>query len=528
MGTERSPGPGDSASRQQRAEKAIGRTAAMNGQGKSDECVVPVKPANEDLPRWVWAKEQAEGRRSAKRNSGQDTTSRAQHRNHGVSPVLAWVREKARKDKKAKFTSLYHHLDPSKLRHAFERLKQDAAPGVDGEVWKEFQEHKEERLKSLFDRLQAGTYRAKPARRVYIPKPDGRQRPLGIAALEDKIVQGAVVEVLNAIYEEDFLGFSYGFRPGRSQHRALDAWATALTEKKVNWVIDLDVCSFFDRLSHSWLVKFLQHRISDKRILRLIQKWLRAGVLEDGEWKPTEMGSPQGATISPLLANVYLHYVFDLWADHWRKHQATGEVVIIRFADDGVVGFEKEGDARRFLEQLRERMQKFQLELHPKKTRLVRFGRFAGRDCHKEGRRNPETIAFLGFTHICGRSSKGKFLLLRHTIARRQRAKLQEIKRELKSRRHDSIPEQGRWLRRVVTGHYNYYGVPSNANSLAKFRRKVAWHWLRSLRRRSQRHRLTWERMSRIAVQWLPPARVCHPWPWDRFHATTQGKSRVR
>lgn len=519
MGTERSPGSVDCVSSQQRAEKAIGHTAAMNDQGKSDEPVVSEKPVNEDLPLWALFKEQAERRGSAKRNSNQDSTSRAQHRKHGVSPVLDWVRVKARKDKKAKFTSLYHHLDPSKLRHSFERLKQDAAPGVDGEVWKEFQERREERLNSLFDRLQAGTYRAKPARRVYIPKPDGRQRPLGVAALEDKIVQGAMVEVLNAVYEEDFLGFSYGFRPGRSPHRALDAWATALTEKKVNWVIDLDVCSFFDRLCHSWLVRFLQHRIVDKRILRLIQKWLRAGILEDGQWKPTEMGSPQGATVSPLLANVYLHYVFDLWADHWRKHQATGEVVIIRFADDGVVGFEKEGDARSFLEQLRERMQKFQLELHPDKTRLVRFGRFAGRDCHQEGRRKPETLAFLGFTHICGRSCKGKFLLLRHTIAKRQKAKLKEIKRVLQSRRHDPIPEQGCWLKRVVAGHYNYYGVPTNVRALMQFRRDVTRHWLRSLRRRSQRHRLNWKRMNRIAVQWLPPARICHPWPTDRFRA---------
>ena len=335
-------------------------------------------------------------------------------------PSWPGCERKREQDRKVKFTSLYHHLDPVRLRQAFLRLERSAAPGVDGEVWKDFHEHQEVRIKSLYDRLQAGTYRAQPARRVYIPKSDGRQRPLGIAALEDKIVQGAVVEVLNAIYEEDFLGFSYGFRPGRSQHRALDAWAVALTTRNVNWVLDLDVRSFFDRLSQTWLVKFLQHRIADPRMLRLIQKWLKAGVLEDGQWKAVETGSPQGATVSPLLANVYLHYVFDLWAEHWRKHHATGDVVIVRFADDGVIGFEKEADARGFLEQLRERMRKFELELHPEKTRLIRFGRFAGQNCHQEGRRKPETLAFLGFTHICGRSSKGRFLLVRHTIAKRQ------------------------------------------------------------------------------------------------------------
>ena len=360
MGTERSPDSTEGISPLQRAGKAKSHTAATNGLGKSDESIVSMKPANEDLPRWAWAKEQAERRDSTKRNPDQDGTPRTQRRNHDVSPVLAWVREKARQDRKVKFTSLYPHLDPVRLSQAFLRLERSAAPGGEGEVWKDFHEHQEVRIKSLYDRLQAGTYRAQPVRRVYLPKSDGRQRPLGIAALEDKIVQGAVVEVLNAIYEEDFLGFSSGFRPGRSQHRALDAWAVALTTRNVNWVLDLDVRSFFDRLSQTWLVKFLQHRIADPRMLRLIQKWLKAGVLEDGQWKAVETGSPQGATVSPLLANVSLHYVFDLWAEPWRKHHATGDVVIVRFADDGVIGFEKEADARGFLEQLRERMRKFE------------------------------------------------------------------------------------------------------------------------------------------------------------------------
>jgi len=528
MGTGRSPGSTDGASDPQRVEKAHGPTATTNGQGKSDEPVVSKKPANEDLPLWAWAKEQAEKRGSAKGNPDQSGTSRTQSRKQGVSPVLAWVREKAKQDRKMRFTSLYHHLDPSRLRNAFERLQPKAAPGVDGEVWKEFREQKEARLKSLFDRLQAGTYRAKPARRVYIPKPDGRQRPLGIAALEDKIVQSAVIEVLNAIYEEDFLGFSYGFRPGRSPHRALDAWATAVTTRKVNWVLDLDVCSYFDRISHEWLVKFLRHRIADPRMLRLIQKWLGAGILEEGEWKPTEAGSPQGATVSPLLANVYLHYVLDLWADYWRKHHATGEVVIVRYADDAVIGFEKEEEARSFLEQLRTRMAKFQLELHPEKTRLIRFGRTAGRDCKRDKRRKPETLAFLGFTHVCGRSRAGKFQLKRLTITKRQRAKLKEINGELKARRHDPLLEQGRWLRQVVSGYFNYYGVPTNYNSLQQFRKEVVRHWRRSLIRRGQRHRMNWTRMYHLANHWLPLPRISHPWPEARFRATTQGKSRVR
>lgn len=486
-----------------------------------------MKPANEDLPLWAWAEEQAERRDSAKRNPEQDGTSRTQCRKHDVSPVLSRVREKAKQDRKTRFTALFHYLHLPRLQRAFERLQPKAAPGVDGEVWQTYREQMGERLQSLLARLHNGTYRAKPSRRVYIPKPDGRQRPLGIAALEDKIVQGAVVEVLNAIYEVDFLGFSYGFRPERSPHRALDAWATALWIRKISWVLDLDIRSYFDKVSHEWLLRFLQHRIADPRMLRLIQKWLKAGVLEGEQWKPSQEGTPQGATVSPLLANVYLHYVFDLWAEHWRKHHAGGEVSIVRFADDAVIGFEKEEDARGFLEQLRTRMQKFQLELHPEKTRLVRFGRFARAKCEREGRK-PETIAFLGFTHICGHTRSGKYLLMRHTIKKRQRAKLREIRDELMARRHDPIPRQGLWLRQVVRGYYNYYGVPTNSRPMRQFREEVLKAWLFALRRRSQRHRLSWERMGILSDRWLPRARLCHPWPWDRFHATTQGKSRVR
>jgi group II intron reverse transcriptase/maturase len=288
-----------------------------------------------------------------------------------------------------------------RLREAYLALKRKAAAGVDGVTWEAYGQDLEAHLAGLDERVHCGTYRAKPSRRVYIPKSDGRQRPLGIAALEDKIVQRAVVEVLSAIYEADFLGFSYGFRPGRSQHDALDALATAITRKKVNWVLDADIRGFFDAIAHEWMVKFVKHRIADKRIVRLIQKWLAAGVLENEKWSATPEGTPQGATVSPLLANVYLHYALDQWVQHWREHVAAGETIIVRFADDFVVGFQHESGAVRFRADLQKRLEQFGLELHPEKTRLIRFGRFADRDRRRLGEGAPETFEFLGFTHIC-------------------------------------------------------------------------------------------------------------------------------
>jgi RNA-directed DNA polymerase len=376
--------------------------------------------------------------------------------------------------------------------------------------------------------VRAGRYRASPSRRAYIPKADGRSRPLGIATLEDKIVQRAVVEVLNAVYEVDFRGFSYGFRPGRSPHDALDALAAGIYKKKVNWVLDADIRDFFTRLDRDWLEKFLEHRIADRRVLRLIGKWLGAGVIEDGNWSPTEQGSPQGASVSPLLANVYLHYVFDLWADWWRR-RAHGDVIIVRFADDVTVGFEHRQDAERFGSELRDRFAKFGLELHPDKTRLIEFGRFAAERRAKRGLGKPETFEFLGFTHICGKSRSGQFWLRRITIGKRMRAKLlHEVNDELKQRRHRPIPEQGRWLASVVRGHLAYYAVPGNIRAVKSFRNQVTRHWLAALRNRSQRHRLTWDRMNRLAEQWLPPARILHPYPDTRFDARTQGRSPVR
>jgi group II intron reverse transcriptase/maturase len=363
---------------------------------------------------------------------------------------------------------------------------------------------------------------------VFIPKPDGRLRPLGVASLEDKILQRAVVEVLNAIYEEDFLGFSYGFRPGRSQHDALDALAAGITRKKVSYVLDADISDFFTGLDQSWLVKFLEHRIADKRVLRLIQKWLRAGVIEDGVWSKTEAGTAQGASVSPLLSNVFLHYVFDLWADQWRRRNARGDVILVRFADDYVAGFEHREDAERFLADLRDRFAEFGLVLHPEKTRLIEFGRFAAERRQARGLRKPETFEFLGFTHICAKGRHGRFKVRRVTSKKKMRAKLKSVKTEMRLRMHDPIPEQGRWLARVLQGHYEYYAVPDNIEAMRGFRERVIRHWRHALSRRSQKGRLTWERTRCLADRWLPQPRILHPWPNVRFDARTQGRSPVR
>jgi len=392
---------------------------------------------------------------------------------------------------------------------------------VDQVTWEAYGQDLRANLEDLLGRVHSGAYRASPSRRAYIPKADGRQRPLGIATLEDKIVQRAVVEVLNAIYEVDFLGFSYGFRPGRSPHQALDALAVGLKQKKVNWVLDADIRNFFGELDRAWLERFLEHRIADKRVLRLIRKWLNAGVIENGEWSQTTEGSPQGASVSPLLANVYLHYVFDRWARQWRHRKARGDVIIVRFADDFLAGFEHQGDAKQFLRDLRERFAKFGLELHPDKTRLIEFGRFAAERRAARGVGKPETFDFLGFTHICAKTKTGRFRVRRITISKRMRAKLREVKDQLRRRRHQPVPMQGEWLASVVRGHLAYYAVPGNSRAIHAFRTQVIRHWCAALRDRSQRHRLTWTRMNRLATRWLPPARVLHPYPEDRFYATT-------
>jgi group II intron reverse transcriptase/maturase len=435
-----------------------------------------------------------------------------------VSPGLDRVRKAARQRKKEKFTALLHHVTIDLLRDAFLALKRRAAPGVDGVTWQDYEADLEHNLQNLHARVHRGTYRAQPVRRRYISKLDSdKLRPLGIAALEDKIVQRAVVVVLNAIYEADFLGFSYGFRPGRGQHDALDALSVAIGGNRVNWILDADIRSFFDGLSQEWLVRFLEHRIGDERVIRLVRKWLKAGVLEEGEWSVSEMGTPQGAVASPLLANVYLHYVFDLWAQQWRRREATGNVILVRFADDIVAGFEHEADARRFWDAMRTRFEQFGLELHGEKTRLLEFGRYAAARRRRRGLGKPETFKFLGFTFICGTSRRGSFQLQRKSRRDRMRATLRDLKEQLRRRMHDSIPDQGRWLRAVVTGYFAYHAVPTNVRSLGAFRYHVVNLWRRTLRRRSQKADMPWDRMTSIADAWLPPPRILHPWPSARF-----------
>jgi RNA-directed DNA polymerase len=498
-----------------RLEKATSYKTSMYASGESDEPVVPAKRLNKEEQSLA---ESVEGSGSTKGNTDEAFTRRTQGRER-VSQGLGGVREAARRDKKQKFTALLHHVTTGLLRDSYDSLKRTAAPGVDGMTWQQYGEGLEGRLQDLHDRIHSGAYRAQPSRRTYIPKADGRQRPLGIAALEDKIVQQAVVTVLNQIYEEDFLGFSYGFRPGRGQHDALDALTVGLRRKKVNWVLDLDVRGFFDNVSHEWLVKFVEHRVADRRIIRLIQKWLKAGVTEEGEWKETEVGTPQGAVASPLLANIYLHYVFDLWVNQWRRKSAHGDMIVVRYADDAVLGFQHRKDAEAFLEQLRERMRKFGLELHPEKTRMIEFGRFAeDRKRRREGK--PETFDFLGFTHICGKTRKGNwFTVRRQTIKKRLRGTLQEIRQELRKRWHERIAETGKWLRSVVQGYLTYHAVPGNFAALQTFRREVARMWLEALRRRSQRDRLPWEKFSSIIDRYLPLPRILQPEPGARFDA---------
>jgi group II intron reverse transcriptase/maturase len=463
-----------------------------------------------------------EGRGLTKGNLQQQNASRTQRRKDAPS-ALERIRQAASKDKEMRFTALFHHIyAPEALRTAYLCLKREAAPGVDGETWRHYGEALEDNLQNLSHRLKQGTYRAMPVRRVYIPKADGRLRPLGVTALEDKIVQRAAVEVMNAIYETDFLGFSYGFRPRRSQHNALDALYTGLLTKKVNWVLDLDIRGFFDAISHEWLVKFIAHRIADRRVVRLIQKWLNAGVLEDGKRIRMEEGTPQGGSASPLLANIYLHYVFDLWAQAWRQKQAHGDVIVLRYADDIVVGFQNEVDAKQFRAELAGRFGKFSLELHPDKTRLLEFGPFAARNRKRRGEGKPETFDFLGFTHICGKKrGNGYFTVIRQTIRKRQQAKLNSVKAELRQRMHAPIRDTGKWLRSVVSGHIRYYGVPMNSHALKTFRFKVGWLWHRALSRRSQNGRVTWDRMRRLIDRWLPPVRVYHPFPLRRMGVIT-------
>ena len=485
----------------------------MHERGKSDAAVVAAKPANKAEQS---AAEPVEPRAATEGNASQQSTCRTQCR-VSVSQALDRIRKVARERKKEKFTALFHHISIELLEEAFFELKEDAAPGVDGLTREDYEADLERNLEDLHNRVQWGAYRALPSRRRYIPKPDGRQRPLAVAALEDKIVQRAVAALLNAIYEEEFLGFSYGFRPGRGTHDALDALMVGIERRKVNWIVDADIRSFFDEISQEWLIRFLEHRIGDRRIIRLVQKWLKAGVLEDGVVTVSEKGTGQGSVISPLLANIYLHYVLDLWAERWRRHQATGDMIFVRYADDFIVGFQHESNARRFLDEMRERLQEFALTLHPDKTRLIEFGRFAASNRKQRGMGKPETFNFLGFTFICGKSRQGKFLVKRKTRRDRMRAKLKMITEELRRRMHWPTPELGKWLGYVVKGYFNYHAVPTNYRALVTFRDEITRRWQRALSRRSQKGDVTWARITKMADEWLPQPRIRHPWPAQRF-----------
>lgn len=515
------PGATERIPRWVRSEKDKSRTSDVDATGKSDTDIVSMKrtnkgaqPGNNGQP----PAESVERRPVAKGNAVQAPVSGTQG-SQGASSGLDRIREAARRDAGQRFTNLLHHVNVDLLRRAYRGLKHNAAAGVDEVTWKDYGEGLEERLRDLHDRVHSGRYRAKPSKREWLPKPDGRQRPIGIAALEDKIVQKALVWVLEQIYEEDFLGFSYGFRPGKSQHHALDALYVAITRRKVSWVLDADIRGFFDNLDHTWLMKFVEHRIADPRVLRLIRKYLRAGVSEDGQWSKTEVGTPQGAVISPLLANIYLHYVLDLWVHWWRNHQAQGETYIVRYCDDFVLGFQYRSDAERFQAALHQRLAKFALALNEDKTRLIEFGRFAAANRKKRGEEKPETFDFLGFTHYCAkRHSDGGYTVRRKTIAKRMRAKLKEVKEALRRIAHQPIGMQGRWLKAVVRGYFNYYAVPSNADTLNAFRRQISKLWLKALRRRSQKGRkLTWARFKWWADIWIPQVRIVHPYPNQRL-----------
>jgi RNA-directed DNA polymerase len=486
----------------------------MYGTKKSDLPIIPVKPANKAERS---AAESVEGSGGTKRNAELQSTVRRQSR-EAVSQAQDRIRRAVNRNKTDKITSLLQHVTVDTLRWGFFNLKKSAAPGVDGVTWDQYEEGLEGNLTDLHARVHTGAYRALPSRRRFIPKADGKQRPLGITALEDKIVQATVVAILTPIYEAEFLGFSYGFRPERSQHDALDALAYGIHAHKINWILDADISRFFDSLSREWLTRFLEHRIGDRRIIRLIQKWMKAGVMEDDQLIETKEGTPQGAVASPFLANAYLHYVYDLWVQQWRQRHATGDMIVVRYADDTIVGFQHQQDAQRFLNDLKGRLAQFALALHPEKTRLIEFGRYAAERRAKRGEGKPATFDFLGFRHYCTtKRNSAAFQLGRRTKRERMSAKLQEIKETLRRRRQTSIDEQGEWLSAVIRGHYAYFAVPTNTHALAAFRYHISIAWFKSLRRRSQRHQLTWQRMSQLINRFLPTPRVLHPWPNKRF-----------
>ena len=508
------------------AEERSNPQPMMNGMEKSDSVIVAVKPANKGAP--VPA-EPMEPRTEPKGNPESQSTRRTQDR-ESVSQAADRIRQFVQREPGVRLTTLLHHVTVDALRWAFFEMKKNAAAGVDGMTWRMYEEGLEGRLADLHDRVHSGAYRATPSRRVNIPKPDGGTRPLGVAAIEDKIVQKAVAEtILTPIYEAEFLGFSYGFRPGRGAHNALDALATGITRRKIGWVVDCDIRAFFDTVSRSWLVRLLEHRIGDRRVIRLIVKWLNAGVMDAGEWRDNLRGTPQGSVISPILANVYLHYAFDLWFQKkWRSHEVKGDTIIVRYADDFVVGFQHKRDAERFLDAVKERFGSFELELHPDKTRLIEFGQFALRDRRQRGQGRPKTFDFLGFTHYCTKTRRGYFQLGRKPIAKRMGRTLKWINEALHRRMHHNVKVTAKWLGKVVDGWLNYFAVPNSYRYLERFANCVRRLWLRSLRRRSQKDRTTWADIAALTAAHWPRLEIRHPWPDRRLAVSpTQGRSRM-
>jgi len=463
--------------------------------------------------------ERVERRVVTKRNCGDKPVTVTQ-RTGETECGLARIRAAAQKDSQLQFNNLYHHLTVERLNSAYRDVKRHVASGVDDVTWEDYGENLADKLQDLHNRLHKGSYRPQPSKRVWLEKADGKKRPIGVTALEDKIVQQALGSIIQTIYETDFLGFSYGFRPGRSQHSALDAVYVALIQKKISWVLDADIKGFFDTIGHEWLMTFLAHRITDRKTLGLVKKFLTAGVEEDGKWSKTVAGTPQGSVISPLLANIYLHYVLDLWVQQWRKKRARGEVYIVRYADDFVVGFQTKSDGALFHYQLHKRLEHFGLTLHETKTRLIEFGRFASSNRKEAGKGKPETFNFLGFVHICGqRRSDGKFTVLRKTIAKKQRTTTKRIKEALYKRINMNVHLLGQWLARVVRGFYNYYGVPGNLKSLNEFRTQICCLWLKVLRRRSHKAtKYNWHKFQRLVRRYIPSAKNVHPYPNQRLH----------
>lgn len=497
--------------------KANRRNPSVRAPEESDGVIVPGKSANKGLQRPA---EPMEGRTPTKRNPQENATNRVQDREF-VSNELARVRQRAEAEKSEAFVNLFHLLKVPLLRTAFYALQRDASPGLDGVNWHRYERGLESRLPALQDELHKGSYRATPAKRTYLIKPDGRKRPLGVQAVEDKVVQMACVMILNEVYEPTFCGFSYGSRPGRRPHDALDALHEGLCRRKINWILDCDIEGFFDQLPHDKLMEILEKRVKDPRMLRLIRKWLRVGWVEEGTRHPGIIGTPQGSVISPLLANIFLNEVMDKWSSRWRRENANGDMIAVRYVDDAVFGFQREADARRFLAELRERLEAYGMKLHPGKTRLIEFGRFASSNRKERGEGKPDSFDFLGFTHSCGTSGKGYFVVRRKTIAKRMTAKLKVVKEELRKRMHDPLGKTGHWLAGVIRGATNYYAVPGNMKAVRAFYTQVGRLWLKAIRHRSQKakQRWTWERFYRLQGHWLPRPRLCHPYPSQRFDA---------